>query len=419
MKKNTALSQQILQDNIWLLMYRLSIPATIGMTVIGMNNVLDTFFIGHFLGETAVAGASLSMPLIQIVFALASMVAIGVSSIYSRAIGSKNSEIQKRIFGNMSAMSIVSGLFSFLLGFFFTEELVALMGGTAQAQTIGVEYFEVILWGAFFNTFGFSSNMLIRSEGNMKVAMQIAIISILVNMVLTPFFLVFLHMGVAGAAWATVIAWAYYSLANIWYYWKGKSENSIRVHFWELDKRIVKETLSVGFSAFLMSFMQFVQLGLMFRLISQSNSDADLAFLGVTMRIYVVAIMPIFGLVRSLPPIVGINYGAKDYDRVRKTMNIFILTGTILLALISLPLLISPEWVFGLMMKRALLPTEVYNFRILMLGIVLMPFVQLTPVFYQAIGIGKMASFITLLRQIVLFVPITIGLHYLMPQHGI
>jgi len=159
---------------------------------------------------------------------------------------------------------------------------------------------------------------------------------------------------------------------------------------------------------------------LMFRLAAQNSSDAQLAFLGVTMRVYVLSIMPVFGLVRSMTPIVGINYGAKDFKRVRQTMNIFTMTGTLLLFLITLPLIISPSLVFDFMLpSRCLLPVEIYNFRVLMAGIILMPLIQLTPVFYQAMGIGKIASWITLFRQVVLFVPITILLHYLMPQNGI
>ncbi len=408
-------SDQILTESIWKLMYRLSVPATIGMTLFGLNNLIDAVYIGQLLGENALAGASLIVPLSQIMFACAGLIGTGVASVLSRAIGEKNITCQERIFANMTFLSAIISVLIYVFSYFLTDDLLIFLGGKGEILSISHEYFTALMTGVFFSIWGFSANMMIRSEGKMSLAMSMAVVSVLTNIILTPLFIKLL--GISGAAYATNISWLVYSGLSVGYYFLKQSSTAVNLRIWTWDLGLIKEIISVGLSAMFMSLAQLLQQAFVFKTIAENGNAADLAFVGAVNRVLIFSILPVYGLVRSLQPMVGINYGSQKLLRVSEIMRIFILTGTALACFLCLPMIFAPEVIMRIMLPEANFTAEDWcNFRIFILSLPLNPLILLVITFYQSVGNGKTASWLTLTRQVLLFLPLT---YFLFQYFGI
>ena len=162
--------QFILTGNLWKVMVQLSWPAVIAMVLYGANTVLDAIFVGQFVGETAMAGVSLTYPLSQISVAFGSLLGVGAGSVLSIALGSQDKETQYKLLGCVNRLSLICTAIYMVVTLVFSKQLVAVMGGSGEALTLGNNYFRVTIFGAFFWVYGLAGNMIIRAEGKMKTA---------------------------------------------------------------------------------------------------------------------------------------------------------------------------------------------------------------------------------------------------------
>lgn len=160
----------ILTGNLWKVMVNLSWPAIVAMVLYGMNSVLDAFFVGRFVGETALAGVSVAYPLSQISVAFGSLIGVGAGSVLSIAIGAKNIKTQERLLGNVNLLSLLATAVYMVLALVFSKQLIVMMGGKGEALLLGDRYFQITVYGAFFWVYGLAGNMIIRAEGKMKTA---------------------------------------------------------------------------------------------------------------------------------------------------------------------------------------------------------------------------------------------------------
>lgn len=237
-------------ENIKKLLIKLSLPATIGMIVNALYNLVDTIFIGRGVGYIGIAGLSISFPIQMILMAFSFMVGIGASSAVSRNLGSGNLERAEKIAGNSYVMITIIVTFIVILGYAFTDQLLRIFGATETILPYARDYIQIIFGGAIFFSFAMSSNNLIRAEGNAKVAMFAMIIGTGLNIVLDPIFIFGLNLGIKGAAWATVISQFLSFIYILFYFKSGKSSLKINPHHLKLELNIVKEIISVGFPAF-------------------------------------------------------------------------------------------------------------------------------------------------------------------------
>lgn len=410
MKNNTSPKkdhrEEILKENIWRLMFKLALPGIMGMLLVGFNNFMDAVYVGWFVGEDAVGGIGLAFPLAMITAGLTSMIGIGSSSLLSRAIGSKDTETQKVLFGNLVMMCVIISLFLSVLGYIFAEELIAFLGGKGQVLLEGTTYYEVLILGAFFRVFGVSSNMLIRAEGKLLQAMTFTGISMLLNISLTPFFMLVFDMGTDGAALGTIVAMALYSGLNAYYFLSGKASFEIDKTSYRLQTHLLSQILPVGVSAMLMQVMFFIQQLFVYRSVSFYGTNDDVNFMAACYRIILLLIIPVFGFVQALNPVVGINYGANDFKRVKTSVKTFTLGGTSLLILIWLPIIVFPETVLRFQLPNGNFSNgDIWYFRTFLSTLPLMPLIFIGITFFQSIGNGLVAGILIVSRQLALFVP--------------
>jgi len=403
--KNT-LTQEILTESIWKLMLRLSAPAIIGMSINGINAFVDALFVGQFIGQNAVAAISLAFPLTMITNGFSAMIGMGASAVLSMAIGSDDGETQKKIFGTLTTLSVVVSLVVSLLGIYFARDLIAFLGGKGGILEMGTLYYQITMLGAFFRIYSVALNMLIRAEGKIKEAMALGIFSTLLNIALNPLFIIVFEMGIAGAAWATVAAMAVFTILGVGYFARGHAAYPVSLTAFGLERKLLRPILSIGVSAMMLQIMFFVQQAFVFKSLAHYGTDWDLAFMGSCYRVVILIVLPVMGFAQAMQPVVGINFGAKNNERVRKTFLTFLSSGTVFLFFIWGIIMIFPETIMGWMLPDAVFSSnDIFNFRMMQLTLPAFPLFLLGSTFFQSIGNAKDAAIIIVARELLLYVP--------------
>lgn len=397
----------ILEGNLWKVMVDLSWPAIVAMVLYGMNSVLDAFFVGRFVGEAALAGVSVAYPLSQISVAFGSLIGVGAGSVLSIAIGAKDIKTQERLLGNVNLQSVIITVVYMVLGLAFSTQLIAMMGGKDEALVLGDRYFRITVYGAFFWVYGLAGNMVIRAEGKMKTAAVVMGIGLAVDAAFKYLFVVVFQWGVEGAAWATNIGMLVYTLVSWLYFGKGWATFRSRLVSVRWDKDIGTSVLRLGISSLIMSIMSLVQAVFVFNALSRYGTTADVAFYGVVYRIFTFLLTPIFGLMRALQPVIGINYGAKEYHRVISSYKIFAVTAMVLTLPFWIVSLAIPGPVLGLMMKDMVFTgTDFLYFRVYMAILPVLSFIFMAMTLFPSVDKGKPAAIIGIARQLVFYVPV-------------
>ncbi len=417
---NNELREEILNKSIYSLMIKFSLPAIIAMSINSLNTFVDALFIGQYVGQEALAAVSLAFPLTMLTNACAAMVSVGGSSLLSIAIGANQVDIQEKIFGSATVISIIVSLLLTTFGLFFAEELIQLMGGSGNLVVIGALYYRIMMIGAFVRIYGLVLNTLIRAEGKMNEAMTYLIAATILNIILNPIFIVVLGWGVEGAAWSTVLAMFLLTIAGLVYFLRGRASYRINFSYWSLEKYIVKPILSVGASAMMMQLMFLVQQIFVFRSIAHYGNDWHIAFMGACYRIMMFMVMPIFGFSQALQPIVGINFGAEQMTRVKEAFVLFAKVSTFMLFVFWVLELIFPTTILSWMLPDATFTaTDISNFRIQMLSYIVFPFFLMGVTMFQSIGRARIAGFMLVARELAIFVPVVLILPLFFGVNGI
>jgi len=414
-----ARKARFLEENLWRLMLRLSVPGLLGMGLVATNSLVDAILVGRLVGADALAGVSLVFPLTILIAAVTGLLSGGSASVLSRAIGAGRTDVQRKVLGNLFTLSLVFSLALALPGYAWAEQLVGLMGGPARISAYGSEYWRVFLLGAFFQVFGLSSNVLIRAEGNVGQAMRLAAGAVLADVLFSYVLIGYFDLGVRGGAWGTVLSMLLYCLLNLRYLLSGRSALPAGGLRPGADKELTREVLSVGVSALVMQGANFVRQVILFKTIAHYATGEELAFFGAVYRLYTFAVLPVFGLVQSLQPAVGINYGAGQYGRSVQAVHVYRAGGAGLLLLVSAVPLLFPAPVLALLLPEAAFSArDLFHFRLVMLLLPCVPVGVTGIVFFQATGRAKTASMLSLGREL-LFVPLMLLMPYLWGVPGV
>ncbi|MCT4620392.1 MAG: MATE family efflux transporter [Marinisporobacter sp.] len=396
--------EELLNDSIFKLMIKLSIPAIIGMFVIGLYSFVDAIFVGRWVGAKALAAVSVTYPLTLINNGIAVLIGIGSASVLSRAIGSKDQQKINDIMSNMGMCNIVLSLFVTFIGITFTDALIGLTGLSGEIFILAKSYLKIIFVGSLFVNFVQSANMIIRGEGKMKEAMIIMGVGAMLNIILDPIFIKVLNLGIEGAAYATVLSQIVQTIMTLVYF--KKYSQLVQLKKPALKKDILPDVLSVGVSAMLMQVMSLVQQTILYKMVTIYGNDQQLVIMGITMRVMMFAFIPIWGMSQGLQPLAGINYGAKKLDRVRKSVKIFMLGSTVLCLAFWLPMELAPKFILSLFTKdQELIAYGFEYFRLGNMAFFVSGIFIMSVTFFQAIGKAGNAGLIIMLRQIALFIP--------------
>ncbi|MCF2149895.1 MATE family efflux transporter [Desmonostoc muscorum LEGE 12446] len=408
-QKQSQITNEILEGNLIKLMFKLSIPSTLGILMLSLNTFIDALFAGRFIGENALAGISLAMPLVGIINGFALSIGVGSASVLSRAIGSGDIKTQSKIFGNLIVMSIVISLFITIIGYCFGEELILLMGGSGEVALEGTKYFKIYVLGSVFLILAEACSQVIKSEGQIRLTSIFDWLFVFVNIGLNYVFISVFHSGTQGIALATVMAMVVYSIANLAYFIFGKSSISVNFKKIAIAIDLIRAILSVGISELFYPFAILVQEFVVFNLISDYGTSSDIAFFGATGKVSSFVFIPIIGFAQALQPIIGMNYGAQNHERIKKAYLTFAIIGTFLSILIWLPLQLFPRTFLGIILPDVnFTDNDLINFIILTILIPIWPLAYFSNTLFLSIGKGKTVLLVIVLRSIILTVPLVL-----------
>ena len=399
----------ILEENLWKVCYKLSLPAIIAMILYGLNVIFDGVFVGRLVGETAFAGISIVYPLTQISLGLGSLVGVGAGSYLSILLGKNDKKTQGKLVGNANLISIIATVIMMAVGFLFLEPILRMLGAEGDVLNYAASYFRITLLGSIFWIIGLAYNMIVRAEGKMNTAAVMMGAGLIVNIISNYILLAIFHLGVAGAAWGTNIGMFVYALLFVIYCQRGKASFNANVFSISSDKEIIKEIISLGMPSLIMSIMGVIQGIIILRALNTYGTTLDITFYGAVFRIFNFSLTPIYGLMRALQPVAGINYGAEQYERSIKSFKIFSFAALIIMLPFWLVSMINPALVLGSMLPQVNFDAGyIFSFRIFMSIAPLLSFTMTAMTFWPSIKKAAPAMIIGLGRQLFLYIPLMI-----------
>lgn len=402
-------SQRLGTEPIPKLLLNLSVPAMIGMFVMALYNVVDTLFIARGVGINGVAGVSISFPIMMIIMAIAAAVGIGGASVISRRLGEERKEDANEVLGNLVIMISVVSLISIVGAFTFMEPLLALFGATPDIMPYAKEYLFPIMLGSIFFGFAFASNNIIRSEGNSRFAMITMIIPAVLNTILDPIFIFGLDMGVRGASIATVISQASVTLVVLRYFTSGKSSLDVGLEYFKARFDLMKEVLVIGFPAFVRQVGGSAMMIAINAMLIRYGGSFEVGVFGIVQKVTMLAIMPMIGVLQGMQPIIGYNYGAKQYGRLREIVWLGLKVSTVISLVVFVVMMALPE----LLMKiftgdPAVIESGALSMRIIFALAILIGAQVVSGGLYQALGMAKPAFILSVARQVMFLIPLVL-----------
>ena len=396
-------------ENIGALLWKLTIPATVGMAVMATYGLVDTIFIGHAVGPLGIGGIALVFPIQMLVMAIGHMVGMGGASIISRALGAGDAARAKRTLGNVVSLIVLISAALMAAGFMFADDLLHLLGASENLLPYARDYLLIMLWGIPLRAFAMGSNNIVRSEGRAKVAMTTMILSAGINIVLDAVFIFGLGMGVKGAAIATVIATGCASVFLLIYFTSGFSGLSLRFGSLRLDFAIVRETIAVGFASFTRMLSASVVMVILNRSLGFYGGDMAIAAYGIINRVVHFMFMPMMGFAQALQPVAGFNYGAGRFTKAKEAFKLSVIRATILGTVSVSLIMIFARPILGIFSRDVeLIAVSTPALRIIIAAFPLVGFQFMGAALLQAHGRAIPAIALSLARQVILLIPLVL-----------
>jgi len=389
------------------LLIKQAIPAAVGILVLSIYLIVDTIFVGRYVGQLGIAAISVVMPITFLISAVGMSIGVGGASIIARAFGSNEPEKAQRTFGNQLTLLLVLVLGFAFVGFLLEQPLLKLFGGNGDIMPYAIDYFRILLPATPLLGFIMLANNVLRAEGKPTVAMMAMLIPAIVNVILDPIFIAYLDWGIKGAAWATVFS--YIGSAGYLFYFivSGKSELKIQTKYLKLELPILKEIGSLGGITLARQGTASILAIVLNNSLFQYGGETSVAVYGIVSRMMMFAFFPVFGITQGFLPIAGFNFGAKKADRVRKVIKTALLYGTGLALIIYFCLMFFAKEITLIFTTEADLIAQT---PIALIWIFLAtPFLTLQLIgsaYFQAIGKALPGLLLTLTRQFFFLIPL-------------
>lgn len=388
------------------LLIKQSVPASIGILFMSINILIDTIFVGQWIGSLAIAAVSVVLPITFLISSLGMALGIGGSSIISRALGADDREKALKTFGNQIMMTLNLAVISVVVGYFFSEEVLLLFGANGEIMKPAKEFFLPVLIGVPFLALCMMGNTVIRAEGKPKFAMIAMIIPAFSNIILDVVFIKFLNWGMFGAALATSISY-FMCFAFILWFFIYKSELRLHLKHYGLDFKIVSEISSLGFVTFARQGVVALLSIILNHTLFIYGGEHSVAVYGIISRMLMFALFPILGVTQGFLPVAGYNYGAKNYVRVSETISTSIKWAAGLATLIFIAILIFAEPIVAVFSTDADIIKETPNaLRLVFAASPIIAIQLIGAAYFQAAGKAIPALLLTLTKQGFFLIPL-------------
>ncbi|WP_040191855.1 MATE family efflux transporter [Clostridium culturomicium] len=396
------------EEKISKLLLKFSIPAIVGMLVNALYNIIDRMFIGHIpkVGNLAITGIGVTMPISTIILGFGMLVGVGTAATISIRLGQNKKDEAEKILGNAFTLIIIISLIITAIGLIWGKNILTLFGASDSTLVYAQDYMKIIFVGTIFNMLSFGLNHTIRASGSPNIAMASMLIGAITNIVLDPIFIFWLGLGVKGGAIATVIAQIASAIWGISFFLRGNANLRVKAKNFKLKKEFVLAIFAIGMSPFAMQVAASVVQVISNNALKAYGGDLAIGAMTIISSVNTFICMPIFGLNQGVQPIVGYNYGAKKYDRVREAIKYPQIFATIIAATGFLLIMFVPDVLVKFFnTDPALLEITEHGMRIFLFMIPLVASQIIRTNYFSCIGKAKKSMVLSLLRQVILLIP--------------
>lgn len=388
------------------LVWEYSIPAIIGTLVNSFYNIVDRIFIGQGVGAYAISGLAITFPVTILASSLGMLVGVGAASRISISLGERKKHTAEQILGNSLMLILLFNAAIMTLFYVYLDPILLAFGATENTLPYAREYLQIVLIGNVFISLCYSFNNMMRASGYPKKAMITMLIGALLNIILDPVFIFVFDLGIRGVAWATVISMFVGMLFVMHHFLQDSSLIRLRKENIRLNKEIVLAIVSIGLSPF---FMQVAASGVAVLLntsLLKHGGDLAVGAYGILNAMLLIIIMTVVGLNQGTQPIIGYNYGAGNFLRVKETFFYAVKVATIITSAGFIVGMFFPRQFAGAFTgDQALLEIAENGIRLSLLAFPLVGFQVVAGNFFQSIGQAKKAIVQSLSRQIIFLVP--------------
>jgi len=417
MDNEIALREQKIGSLLW----KFSLPAIVAMLVNSLYNIIDRIFVGRGVGSIAIAATTVAFPLMLILMAFSMLIGIGATALISIRLGEQKKEEAAVIMANAMTLLILLPLILTVIYLIFADPILILFGASQQVLPYARDFTHIIMLGAFIGSISMGMNNFIRAEGNPRLAMYTQVSGTIINIVLNYVFIFQLGLGIKGSALATLSGQLFSAIWVLSYFTSGRSLVKIRLKNLRLQMPIVSSIIAIGFAPFAMQIANSVQNLILNKTLFFYGGDMALSAIGIIMSSATLLFMPIVGLSQGAQPIIGYNYGARQYDRVKETLKKAIIAGTCIAVTGFLTIHCWPTQIAGLFSDGNVALTH-------MTAQAMLTFFAMFPVigfqiicsnYFQAVGKATQSIVLSLSRQVLLFIPLLLILPHFWGIDGV
>ncbi len=425
-------AEQLGSEPIGKLLIKQAVPASIGILVMSLNVLVDSIFVGNWIGSIAIAAINVVLPVSFFIGALGMAIGIGGSSIISRALGADNKEKALKTFGNQITLTLLVTITMVILGLFYVDGLIPAFGGKGAIFEPAKIYYTIVLYGVPFLALCMMGNTVIRAEGKPKFAMIAMIIPSVGNLLMDYIFIYVFDWGMYGAAWATTIGYILCFSYILYFFISKNSELKIGFPHFGLNRPIIREISSLGFVTLSRQAVTSITYLIMNNILFGLGGEAMVAVYAIIGRMLMFALFPVFGVTQGFLPIAGFNYGSQKYERVRESINTAIKYAAFMATLVFVGLMAFPAEIASLFLSsRADLPASEIAANAFVMQhspaairwvFAATPIIALQLIgaaYFQAVGKAVPALLLTLTRQGFFFIPLVIILPQYLGELGV
>lgn len=399
------------QGKVWRHIVRLAVPLTVAQLVQVLYNVVDRMYIGHLPGTNGLAltGIGLTFPIITFITAFTQLFGMGGAPLCSIARGAGETDRAERIMGTSLSLLVVSSVLIMAVCYVFRRPVLYAFGASSDTYPFADTYLTVYLLGTIFTMVGTGMNFFINSQGFARMGMLTTIVGAVINIVLDPLFIFVFHMGVRGAAIATVIAQIASCVWVMLFLCSNRPILKLRRAYIRIQWRLTREIIALGMSGFIMSVTNCACQIVCNKMLSIYGGDLYVGIMTVLNSIREIFGLPVSGITNGSQPVLGFNYGAKQYKRVKQGIVFTTITGVVYTTAAWLLILLFSRPLFYMFSSDTGMVAEgVHALRIYFFGYAFMAFQFAGQSVYVALGKSRFAVFFSLLRKAIIVVPLTI-----------
>lgn len=399
------------------LLIQQAIPASIGILVMSLNILIDTIFVGQWIGSEAIAAINVVLPVSFFIAALGMAIGVGGASIISRSLGEKNIVKAEQTFGNQITLTFLITILVVIFGLFFVNQIIPIFGGKGSLFSFAKTYYVIVMYGVPVLAFCMMANNTIRAEGKPKNAMYAMLLPSISNLTLDYILIKVFGMGMIGAAWATSLSYGVCATYIIYFFLSGQSILRPKLSNFFINYNTVLQITSLGSVTLVRQAMVSLTVLLVNNILFTIGGESSITVYAIISRMLMFATFPIFGITQGFLPIAGYNYGAKNWLRVRNIINTSILYSSVLATIVFLLIFFYSDFIPQIFSKDVIVSEQTpMALRYVFMALPIIGIQLIGAAYFQAIGKAKPALLLTLSRQGFFFIPL---LFLLPPYIGI